>query len=173
MAKKVKDLSKSHSIEEAKELHVFKVSKRIFHQQKPLVVELSNKSVVQFFNKASMIVTITMNPAVNKSSVGEKLIPEKRLRCSNLLAEAGRGGINVSKVIKKLCGESLAVFPAGGDNGELLKRILTKEKISYKSIPVSAETRDCFTVTDHSTNAQYRFVMPGAALMNKEISTLS
>ncbi len=71
-----------------------------------------------------MIVTITMNPAVDKSTVVGKLIPEKKLRCSNLLVEAGGGGINVSKAIKKLGGESLAVFPAGDNNGELLKRIL-------------------------------------------------
>ncbi len=110
-----------------------------------------------------------MNPAVDKSTVVGKLIPEKKLRCSNLLVEAGGGGINVSKAIKKLGGESLAVFPAGDNNGELLKRILAKEKICYKSIPVSAETRECFTITEHVTNAQYRFVMPGAALMNEEI----
>jgi len=110
-----------------------------------------------------------MNPAVDKSTRVEKLIPEKKLRCSDLIIEAGGGGINVSKAIKKLGGDSLAVFPAGGDNGELLKRILAKEKISYKSIPVSAGTRECFTITEHASNAQYRFVMPGAALTNGEI----
>lgn len=115
-----------------------------------------------------MIVTITMNPAIDKSTMAEKFIPEKKLRCTELMVEAGGGGINVSKAIKKLGGESVAVFPAGGNNGELLKRIMEKEKISHKSMPVYAETRECFTITEHTTNAQYRFVMPGAALTNEE-----
>lgn len=116
-----------------------------------------------------MIVTITMNPAIDKSSMVEKLIPEKKLRCTELMIEAGGGGINVSKAIKKLGGESVAVFSAGGNNGEQLKRIMEKEKISYKSIPVCAETRECFTITEHTTNAQYRFVTPGATLSEEEV----
>lgn len=115
-----------------------------------------------------MIVTITMNPSIDKSTIAEKLIPEKKLRCTELMIEAGGGGINVSKAIKKLGGESLAVFPSGGHNGDLLKRIMEQEKISYKNIPVFAETRECFTITEHATNAQYRFVIPGAALTNEE-----
>lgn len=110
-----------------------------------------------------------MNPAIDKSSIVEKLIPEKKLRCTELMIEAGGGGINVSKAIKKLGGDSVAVFPAGGNNGELLKKILTKEKIIHKGIPVCAETRECFTITEHSINAQYRFVMPGATLSKEEV----
>ena len=49
-----------------------------------------------------MIATITINPALDKSLVVEKLIPEKKLRCSNTTIEAGGGGINVSKAIQKL-----------------------------------------------------------------------
>ena len=44
-----------------------------------------------------MIVTITINPAIDKSTTTEKLVPDKKLRCSNMVIEAGGGGINVSK----------------------------------------------------------------------------
>ncbi|MEI5604318.1 hypothetical protein WB307_48790, partial [Streptomyces brasiliscabiei] len=63
---------------------------------------------------------ITINPALDKSTTVEKLIPEKKLRCSDLITEAGGGGINVSKAIKKLGGESLTLFPSGGVNGKQL-----------------------------------------------------
>jgi fructose-1-phosphate kinase PfkB-like protein len=47
-----------------------------------------------------MIVTITINPAVDRSTSLEKLIPEKKLRCTELIHKAGGGGIYVSKAIK-------------------------------------------------------------------------
>ena len=116
-----------------------------------------------------MITTITINPALDKSTSLEKLIPEKKLRCTDLLIEAGGGGINVSKAIKKLDGESLALFPSGGASGKQLEHILLMENIRYKSIPIEAETRESFTASELSTNAQYRFVMPGSKLSAEEI----
>lgn len=116
-----------------------------------------------------MIVTVTINPALDKSSMVEKLIPEKKLRCSNITMEAGGGGINVSKAIHKLGGESTAIFPSGGFNGRYLNQILEAENIACKTISVINETRENFTVSELSTNAQYRFVMPGSILSNDEI----
>ncbi len=116
-----------------------------------------------------MIATITINPTIDKSSTIEKLVPEKKMRCSPFSVEAGGGGINVSKAIKRLGGESLAIFPVGGTNGEALEALLTEEGIRYKSLPVASETRECVTVHELSTNAQYRFVMPGTGLDEKDI----
>ena len=58
-----------------------------------------------------MIVTITLNPALDKSTEIDRLMPEKKMRCAPLKIEAGGGGINVSKAIHELGGESLAIFP--------------------------------------------------------------
>jgi 6-phosphofructokinase 2 len=115
-----------------------------------------------------MIVTITMNPAVDKSTSVNKLVPEKKLRCAEMITEAGGGGINVSKAIKELGGESLAVFPSGGMNGQLIENYLKEKKINYKTIPVKHETRENMVVRETDTNAQFRFVMPGAALSEQE-----
>ena len=111
-----------------------------------------------------MILTITLNPAVDKSTTTDKLIPEKKLRCTEMVVEAGGGGINVSKAIKKLGGESLALFPNGGINGQILENNLKALGIRYVNIPVESETRENLVVTETSSNGQYRFVMPGAHL---------
>ena len=74
-----------------------------------------------------MIVTLTLNPAIDKSTEVERLIPEKKMRCPEMLIEPGGGGINVSKAISELGGNSLAVFTSGGNNGKLLEGLL-KEK---------------------------------------------
>ena len=73
-----------------------------------------------------MIATLTLNPALDKSTLTERLVPEQKLRCEALQMDAGGGGINVSKGIAKLGGQSTAVFPAGGHNGRLLRELLEK-----------------------------------------------
>lgn len=117
-----------------------------------------------------MIVTLTLNPALDKSTSVEKLIPDKKLRCSEVILEAGGGGINVSKAISRLGGASLAVFSSGGNNGKLLEELLTRLDIRFRAVPVHEETRENFTAVDRATNAQYRFVMPGGSLAEQELA---
>ncbi len=116
-----------------------------------------------------MIITVTMSPALDKSTTVEEMIAEKKLRCGNLVIEAGGGGINISKAIKKLGGESLAIFPSGGVNGKLLEENLAQQHIEFKSISITNGTRENFTVTETISNAQYRFVMPGCASSDEEV----
>ena len=118
-----------------------------------------------------MIVTITMNPAVDKSTSVNKMVAEKKMRCSEMIAEAGGGGINVSKALKELGGESLAIFPSGGLNGKLIEKHLHALGINYKIIPIGQDTRENIVVRENDTNLQYRFVMPGAALSEQEIQS--
>jgi 6-phosphofructokinase 2 len=119
-----------------------------------------------------MIVTLTLNPALDKSTEMEKLVPEKKMRCAPLKIEAGGGGINVSKAIQELGGQSLAIFPSGGRNGSVLEEILGKEQVEFRTIPVAGETRENFVATETSTNKQYRYVMPGCSLERKDLDAV-
>lgn len=116
-----------------------------------------------------MIVTVTINPAIDRATTLQKLVPDKKLRCTDPLVEAGGGGINVSKALKVLGADSLAIFPAGGTNGNLLQQLLASAHIRYDVIQTEAETRENFTVTERFTNAQYRFVTPGGPLSREEV----
>jgi 6-phosphofructokinase 2 len=116
-----------------------------------------------------MIVTLTLNPALDKSTEVDRLVPEKKMRCPNLAVEAGGGGINVSKAIKELGGESIAIFPYGGLNGEVLLELLSEKKILTKGIKVDQNTRENFVVNEESTNRQYRFVMPGLTMIREDL----
>ncbi len=115
-----------------------------------------------------MIITITMNPALDKSTTVPKLAPEKKMRCAHMITEAGGGGINVSKAIKKLEGESIAIFPSGGMNGKKIEEYLAAQGINYKIIPTKEETRENIVVSETETNAQFRFVLPGAKIGAEE-----
>ncbi|HLP94065.1 MAG TPA: 1-phosphofructokinase family hexose kinase [Saprospiraceae bacterium] len=114
------------------------------------------------------IVTLTLNPALDKSTDVEQLIPEQKLRCSPMRVDAGGGGINVSKAIRRLGGESIAVFPYGGQNGTVLCNLLEQEGVSINGFEVVGETRENMAVRESTTNAQYRFTMPGLSLTEQD-----
>ncbi len=118
------------------------------------------------------IVTLTLNPALDKSSTTEQLVPEKKLRCENPQIDAGGGGINVSKGIARLGGRSTAVFPIGGSNGKKLEELVKSEGISTKTIQVSGETRENFSIFETSTNFQYRFTMAGEKISQADAQRL-
>jgi 6-phosphofructokinase 2 len=58
----------------------------------------------------------------------------------------------------------LAVFPAGGPAGGLLKELLRGEDVPFAAIPVDAWTRENLNVYEEETGRQYRFVLPGPGL---------
>lgn len=117
---------------------------------------------------ADSIVTVTMNPAVDLSSEVDFVVPDAKLRCREPRFDAGGGGVNISRAIKNLGGESLAIFPAGGASGELLAQLLVAERVPFRSIPIRRATRENFNVTEKTTGRQYRFCMPGPRLEPEE-----
>ncbi|MEL1245336.1 1-phosphofructokinase family hexose kinase [Flavobacterium sp. DGU11] len=114
------------------------------------------------------VLTITLNPTVDKSCEAEGIKPEKKVRCSQPKYEPGGGGINVSRGLARLGVSSTALFTSGGRTGELLEKLLQKEKIAIQPIAVSAGTRENFIVVDTTSNDQYRFGMPGEEITREE-----
>lgn len=112
--------------------------------------------------------TITINPSVDKSSSVKGIVPEKKLRCDNPKYEPGGGGINVSRALKKLELDSLALFTSGGRTGKLLESLLLKESLQILPFSVKNETRENFIVVDTLTNQQFRFGFPGQLLSKHE-----
>jgi len=116
----------------------------------------------------SQIITITFNPTIDKSATVPQLIPEKKLSCTEPRFEAGGGGINVARAIKKLGGEATAIYPAGGYSGKFFTELLTKEKIPTIIIEIENPLRENVIVLEESSNSQFRFGFPGAKLLKHE-----
>lgn len=114
------------------------------------------------------IVTLTVNPALDKSSHFKGLVPEQKIRCETPRFDAGGGGINVSKAIARLEGVSKAIFTSGGATGEKLKELIESEKIPFETIAIHSWTRESFVAVDDNTNLQYRFGFTGAAINESE-----
>lgn len=114
------------------------------------------------------VVTITTNPAVDMATTVERVIAGPKLRCKAPRWDPGGGGVNVARAIKKLGGDAVAVVAVGGPLGDRLLSLLAAEDVAYLAIPVSAETRISFAVTDEGTGDQFRFGVPGEALTDAE-----
>ncbi|HLP63421.1 1-phosphofructokinase family hexose kinase [Flavobacterium sp.] len=122
--------------------------------------------------KTHSITTLTVNPSLDKSTNFTGLIPEKKIRCEKPRYDAGGGGINVSKAISKLGGNSLCVFTSGGSTGELLEELVASEGIETSVLKTKNWTRENFIAFENTTKAQYRFGFPGNEFSEDEKETI-
>ncbi|MCX8056022.1 MAG: 1-phosphofructokinase family hexose kinase [Ignavibacteria bacterium] len=97
-----------------------------------------------------MILTITLNPLLEKVLYFEKVERGKVNRARNYKINAGGKGINVSRQLNKFKIENLATGFLGGENGKRLKSILYKEEIKNSFQTISNETREGFVVAEDS-----------------------
>jgi len=116
----------------------------------------------------SNIITITMNPAIDKSTSVDNVVAERKLRCDRPRYEPGGGGINVSRAMHRLGEESRAVYLAGGPFGNMLTALLDEEHIHHVPFEISGLTRENLIVYEGSSEQQYRFGMPGPEVREGE-----
>lgn len=114
------------------------------------------------------VITLTMNPVVDKDTTVAGVTPNKKLRCKSPAYYAGGGGINVSRALKKLGSSSLCMYMAGGPPGTHLQQLVFEEGIEQKVISIKGWTRENLSVTDTLTNLQYRFGVPGPNVTKEE-----
>lgn len=114
------------------------------------------------------VLTVTLNPAIDKSFTVERLEPDHKLRCPNPQVDAGGGGINVARGIRRLGGEVEAFIVTGGHNGARLLSMLSKEGIATSGVEVTGETRESIMVIDASVNRQYRIIAEGPRIETLE-----
>ena len=95
-----------------------------------------------------MIVTLTINPAIDRTISVDRLAFEDRARISASHESAGGRGINASTVIHSFGSPTLAVFPSGGDKGKRLEALLERGGFPVSVIPIRNEIRTDLTITD-------------------------
>lgn len=88
-----------------------------------------------------MIVTVTMNPAIDKTVDIDALERGGLNRIKKVEYDAGGKGINVSKTIRELGGTSVAAGFLGGNAGRTIESVLNEKGIQHDFIWVEGETR--------------------------------
>jgi len=111
----------------------------------------------------SAILTVTVNPSLDVTTSIPRLEPQRKLRCGPPANDAGGGGVNVSRAIRELGGDSRAFVALGGDTGRQYARLLRETGVEYVEFPLPGETRSSMTVMEAESGLHYRFVLPGPA----------
>ena len=108
-----------------------------------------------------MIVTVTLNPAMDQTLVLPKFVAGDTLRVKSSRIDPGGKGINVSRVIRELGGESIAMGFAPGGLGRFLLQTLESQGIICDFIRTTGEMRTNITLLDESRHLNTILSEPG------------
>lgn len=95
-----------------------------------------------------MIITLTMNPAIDKTVEVPGFQLDQVNRVSDMHLDAAGKGINIAKVVKALGGHTKTLAFLGGKNGFFIEEQLKRERISLIPVAVDGETRVNVKVVD-------------------------
>jgi 6-phosphofructokinase 2 len=109
-----------------------------------------------------------MNPSLDLFGAAQELHDDRKSRCDESAREPGGGGINVARNLQRMGDSALAVFPAGGVNGDLLRKLMTDNHTPFRSPDIAGETRQSVIITEKSSKKMYHLVFPGPQLQESE-----
>ncbi|ADQ13518.1 1-phosphofructokinase [Halanaerobium hydrogeniformans] len=101
-----------------------------------------------------MILTVTLNPAVDKIIILDKLKLGKLNRVKDAKALAGGKGINVSEVLSALGVDNTALAIVGGDNGNLINNYLEKRGVKTDFQWSNINTRQNLKIKENNSNRE-------------------
>lgn len=101
-----------------------------------------------FAHNGVLIVTLTINPAIDRTISVDRLAFEDRARISTSKESAGGRGINASSVIHSFGSPTHAVLTSGGEKGKRLEAFLATIGFAVTVVPIRNEIRTDLTITD-------------------------
>jgi len=118
-----------------------------------------------------MIVTITLNPCVDRTIYIDHLRVGEIIRARSADTVAGGKGNNVARVLKALGLPVRPVMLAGGETGQLIDRLLReRDGLGAEVCLIRESSREVVTVLDESTGIQTAYVEPGPSMAPDEIA---
>lgn len=95
-----------------------------------------------------LVLTFTINPAVDRTVLVDHLVFEDRGYILSRAEGAGGRGINASRVIHSFGGKTAAILTAGGEAGEKIKELLQEEGFPSDVVPIARDSRTNLTISD-------------------------
>jgi 1-phosphofructokinase family hexose kinase len=95
-----------------------------------------------------MILTLTINPAIDQIVSVDKLVFEDRAYILDQTEAAGGRGVNASVVIHSFGGKTLALLTSGGAAGEKMEKSLAQMGFPFEVVRVRQESRSNLTISD-------------------------
>lgn len=98
------------------------------------------------------IITITLNPSIDKTIIIDKLIPNGLNRVKSSRLDPGGKGINVARVLKSFGADVEVSGLIAGNQGKILKDYLKRDGIKNDFLDIDGETRVNLKIFDESAN---------------------
>ena len=119
-----------------------------------------------------MIYTVTLNPALDKTAEIPSVTLDRVNRIAKLRTDPGGKGINVSKVIQKLGGTSIACCILGGHTGELILSSLKEMGVETYCAWEKGETRTNLKIVDPVNHTNTDINEPGLVVTGETLDGL-
>lgn len=119
-----------------------------------------------------MIYTLTLNPALDRTVYVEELRERESIKVIREERYAGGKGIDVSRVIKQLGGESIALGFLGGYVGKEMEGHLLNEGVSCNFVWIDDETRTNVIIHCARSGEEIRLNFPGPRVSPNKLSEL-
>ncbi|MDD2389182.1 MAG: 1-phosphofructokinase [Desulfobacterales bacterium] len=116
-----------------------------------------------------MIYTVTLNPALDRGMVVEALTTDDTVRAISETVFAAGKGIDVSRVIKELNGQSVTLGFVGGYDGLNLEGLLINAGILTQFTRISGETRINIILKERQNSRQFVISAAGPQVTAAEI----
>jgi 1-phosphofructokinase family hexose kinase len=108
-----------------------------------------------------MILTVTLNPCLDKSLFVERNEPVETLRPARVIDLAGGKGVNVARALAALDEPALAFMPLGGHAGAETADQARAEGLEPVVVTISGRTRTALTVREEPTGVYWHYLEPG------------
>jgi 1-phosphofructokinase family hexose kinase len=116
-----------------------------------------------------MIITVTLNPALDKTLEVPNFTPGRRHRTVEQLTMPGGKGVNVARAIKRLGQPVIATGLAGGATGTWIVEALNEEAVLNSFVRIREESRTNTAVLDPTTGLQTEINERGPAVSAQEL----
>jgi 6-phosphofructokinase 2 len=116
-----------------------------------------------------MIFTVTLNPALDRTLLVDRLLDDDTTRVVSEQLYAGGKGIDVSRVIKALGGQTIALGLVGGYDGLQLEGLLINAGVMTDFTRIAQETRINLIIKERGSGRQYVISAAGPEATATEI----
>lgn len=118
-----------------------------------------------------MILTVTLNAALDITYRVPRLQPHTTNRITEVSERPGGKGLNVARVLAALGHRTVATGFAGGGTGEALRALLAETEVTDALVPVGGATRRTVAVVDAATGDTTQLNEPGPVVSPAEWDT--
>lgn len=115
-----------------------------------------------------MILTVTLNPLLERRFYFGELNGTKTQRAADLRLTAGGKGINVSRQLSKLGADNIALTFLGGQNGKSFRKILQDEQIKLAPVQIKSELREAALLIDKDKKKVLHHIGPSFTIEKEE-----